>query len=92
MSAGPPRRQLEIHFCDRCGLRPSALAVAGEVLEQWAGELARVTLVPTDDERFDVLLDGESVFSMTDRGRHPEAGEINAILESRLGPPPGFGA
>jgi selenoprotein W-related protein len=90
--ADPPRHQLEIHFCDRCGLRAPALALSGEVLEQWAGELASVSLVPTADERFDVVLDRETVFSMAERGRPPQAGEINTVIESRLGPPPGFGA
>ena len=92
MSAGSPRHRLEIQFCDRCGMRPSALELCGDVLEQWASELDGVNLVPTTDDRFDVVLDGESIFSMADRGRRPEPGEINAIIESRLGPQPGFGA
>jgi selT/selW/selH-like putative selenoprotein len=92
VSAGSSRHQFEIHFCDRCGMRPSALELCGEVLEQWASELAGVNLVPVTDDRFDVMLDGEPIFSMADRGRRPEPGEINTIIESRLGPPPGFGA
>jgi predicted Rdx family selenoprotein len=90
--AGSFRHQLEIRFCDRCGLREPALGLASEVLEQWATELAGIFIVPTDDERFDVALDGEPIFTMADQGRRPVAGEINSILESRLGPPPGFGA
>jgi selenoprotein W-related protein len=92
VSAGSPRHHVEIHFCDRCGTRPAALELCGEIFEQWAAELAAVNLVPVADDRFDVLLDGETIFSMSDRGRRPESGEINTILESRLGPPPGFGA
>lgn len=90
--AGPSRHRLEIQFCDRCGRRAPALELANEVLEQWAGELAAIDLVPTEDDRLDIVLDGESIFSTAARGRRPEAGEINSILEARLGPPPGFGA
>ena len=92
MPAGSPQHQLEIRFCDGCGQRASALELAGEILEQWAAELSGVTVVPVADDRFEVLLDGESVYAMAERDRQPDGGEINTILESRLGPPPGFGA
>lgn len=92
MPADSSRHRLEIHFGYRGGSRTASLELAGEVLEQWAAELASVCLVPADAERFDVVLDGELIFSMTERGRRPEAGEINTIIESRLGPPPGFGS
>jgi predicted Rdx family selenoprotein len=89
--AGSFSHQLEIRFCDRCGHRGPALQLADDVLEQWASELAGIILVPVD-EGFDVVLDGEPIFSMSERGDTPEAGQINSILEARLGPPPGFGA
>jgi selT/selW/selH-like putative selenoprotein len=92
VSSDPTRHRLEIAFCDLCGSREPALELARQVLDQWASELAGLTLIPTADERFDVVLDGEPIFSMAQHGRHPDAAEINTILESRLGPPPGFGA
>jgi predicted Rdx family selenoprotein len=89
--AGSFSHQLEIRFCDRCGHRGRALELANDVLQQWASELAGVLLVPVD-EGFAVALDGEPIFSKSDPGDTPEAGEINSLLEARLGPPPGFGA
>jgi predicted Rdx family selenoprotein len=87
-----PRHQLEIAFCDRCGDRDQALDAAREVLEQWAAELEAVTLRPMPDDRFDVSLDGEVLFAGRTDARHPEPGQLNTLLEARLGPAPGFGA
>ena len=44
-------------------------------------------MLPSSKGRFEVVLDGELVFSKAALGRHANAGEVARILESKLGPP-----
>ena len=41
--------------------------------------------MPSSKGRFEVLLDGELIFSKAALGRHAEAGEIAAIVRDKLG-------
>jgi selenoprotein W-related protein len=86
------RHRIEIEFCVPCDFRAQALDLTREVVEQWAHAFSQICLTPSSGGRFEVTLDDELVFSKAALDRHAEPGEINAILESRLGPPPGFGA
>jgi selenoprotein W-related protein len=88
----PTGHIIEIEFCVPCDFQAQAIDLAREILDQWAQELATLTLTPSRGGRFEVSLDGEVIFSKAQLDRHASPGEINSILESRLGPPPGFGA
>jgi predicted Rdx family selenoprotein len=49
--------------------------------------LVAIRLVPASGGTFDVVLDGEVVFSKAAVGRHAEPGEVMALLAERIGPP-----
>ena len=72
MPAGSPQHHLEIKFRDGGGTRATALELAGEILDQWGTEVAGVNLVPIGEERFEVLLDGESIYAMAESAGQPE--------------------
>ena len=42
--------------------------------------------MPSSKGRFEVMLDGELIFSKAALGRHAEAGEVVAIVRGKLGP------
>ena len=48
--------------------------------------LERVDLIPSSQGRFEVVLDGELVFSKKGLGRHAEPGEVVGTLRDRIGP------
>jgi predicted Rdx family selenoprotein len=43
-------------------------------------------MLPSSGGRFEVMLDGEVIFSKKLLRRHAEAGEVAALLRDRLGP------
>lgn len=43
-------------------------------------------MIPSSKGRFEVILDGELLFSKAALGRHAKAGEIAALVRQRVGP------
>lgn len=43
--------------------------------------------MPADRGRFEVVLDGEVLFSKAALGRHAEPGEVHALIRERIGDP-----
>ncbi len=56
-----------------------------ELLKAYEDRLQSIGLIPSDGGRFEVLLDGELIYSKLLTGRHAEPGEVLGLLESRLG-------
>jgi selenoprotein W-related protein len=42
--------------------------------------------VPSSKGRFEVILDGDLIFSKAALGRHAQPGEVAALVRDRLGP------
>ena len=57
-----------------------------EVLSGWAPIVAAVELIPSSGGRFEVVLDGELLFSKQALGRHARPGEVAGLLRERMGP------
>jgi selenoprotein W-related protein len=79
------RHSVEIEFCIPCDFRPQALALTKELLDGWATQLAEIRLVPSSGGRFEVSLDGETIFSKAQLDREPGPGEIAGAIERRIG-------
>jgi len=56
------------------------------LLRGWAPVIAALELVPSSKGRFEVIVDGDLVFSKAALGRHAEPGEIAALVRARIGP------
>jgi predicted Rdx family selenoprotein len=82
--------RVEIHFATP-ELRRFATALADDLRQQWAHELADLTLVETQTGGLSVVVDGERVFSSA-KGDLPDHAQVNSEIAARLGPPPGEGA
>lgn len=48
--------------------------------------LETIELLPTSKGRFEVILDGELIFSKLALGRHANPGEVAALVRAKLGP------
>lgn len=65
---------------------PRAVGLTDELLQGWAPIIEGIELIPASKGRFEVILDGELIFSKVSLGRHAKAGEIAAIVRERVGP------
>lgn len=63
------------------------MSLANELLAGWAPIMRTVELRSGSTGRFEVVLDGELVFSKAQLKRHPKPGEVATIFERRLGKP-----
>lgn len=66
---------------------PRAVGLTDELLQRWAPLIKGIQLIPSSGGRFEVILDGELVFSKATLKRHAEPGEVVGLVEKRLGPP-----
>jgi selT/selW/selH-like putative selenoprotein len=66
------------------------VSLGAEILDSWSPVLSGVELKTGDKGRFEVLLDGEEIFSKAKLGRFPAEKEVTRLLEPRLGPAPGW--
>ncbi len=62
------------------------MSLATEVLSRWAPIMRAVELQSSSGGRFDIVLDGELVFSKKAKGRFPKPGEVAGLFEAKLGP------
>jgi len=64
---------------------PRAVGLTDELLRGWAPIIKSVDLIPSSKGRFEVILDGDLIFSKASLGRHAQPGEIVAIVRERIG-------
>lgn len=48
--------------------------------------IARLDMLPSSKGRFEVVLDGELLFSKAALGRHANPGEVARLVRDRIGP------
>lgn len=75
-----------IHFCDQCGWMLRAAWMAQELLTTFRGLIGEVTLRPGRGGVFDILLDGQLLWSRRERGRFPEITELKQLVRDRIAP------
>ncbi|MCL4368591.1 MAG: Rdx family protein [Actinobacteria bacterium] len=62
-----------------------------ELVQTYEDRIQSITLVPSDEGRFEVTVDGELIYSKLSTGRHAEPGEIARLMGERLGEDRGRG-
>ena len=62
------------------------MSLAGELLSRWAPIMRTVELRSGTSGRFEISLDGVTVFSKKELGRFPKPGEVADLFEKKLGP------
>ncbi len=54
-----------------------------DLTRQFERQLESIALLPSDGGRFEVVVDGELVFSKLELGRHAEEGEVVRLVAER---------
>jgi len=62
--------------------------LTGELLEKFTPAIESLTLIPSSQGRFEVMVDDELIFSKKALGRHAEPGEIVELFEKATGVKP----
>jgi selenoprotein W-related protein len=65
---------------------PRAVGLTDELLTGWAPIIKTIELIPSSKGRFEVIVDGELVFSKAALGRHAQPDEIAGLVRERIGP------
>ena len=52
-------------------------------------EIGKFSLVPSDGGKFEVIINGDLIFSKLQSGRHVEPGEVNGLLQKYMEENPG---
>jgi selenoprotein W-related protein len=53
-------------------------------LEEFEPDIEQITLIPSDDGRFEVEINGDLVYSKLENGRHAQPGEVVGIVKKKL--------
>ena len=77
---------VEINYCTQCRWLLRAGWMAQELLSTFDGDLAAVTLRPGTGGVFDIVLDGEMLWSRKAEGRFPDIVELKQRLRDRVDP------
>lgn len=78
---------LEITYCQPCGHQPRAVDMVNQLLATYGMPLNRkltVSLKPADKGVFDVVLDGQLIFSKHQQGRFPTVDDLKTQLDQKL--------
>ena len=66
---------------------PRAVGLTDELLQKWAPIIAGIDLKPSSGGAFEVIVDGDLLFSKRELKRHANPGEVAGLVEAKLGPP-----
>ncbi len=78
--------RIEIHYCPKCRWLARASWLAQELLTTFEDVLGEVALLPSSSGTFDVILDGDLVFSRRSAGHLPEPKELKQAIRDRIDP------
>jgi selenoprotein W-related protein len=80
------KTQLEIEYCTQCRWLLRAAWLAQELLTTFDSDITSLTLVPSTGGIFEVLLNGEVIFSRKEQSRFPESKELKQLVRDRIDP------
>lgn len=81
---------MEITYCQPCGHQPKAVDMVNQLLATYGMPLNRkltIALKPADKGVFDVVLDGQLIFSKHQQGRFPTVDDLKKSLDQKLAIP-----
>lgn len=78
--------KVEIKYCTQCRWLMRSAWMAQELLTTFDGEIAELSLIPSTGGLFEVVADGEVVWSRKDLGRFPEITELKQVVRDAIAP------
>jgi selenoprotein W-related protein len=82
----PSRPRVAIEYCTQCRWLLRAAWMAQELLTTFQDDLGEVALRPGTGGIFEVLVDGETVWSRAAEGRFPDIKELKQLVRDRIAP------
>ena len=80
-----PTPNIAITYCRLCNWMLRAAWMGQELLSTFAGEAGSLTLIPDDTGGvFEVRIDGNLIWSRSEKGRFPEIAELKQIVRDRI--------
>ena len=72
--------KIDIHYCQEWNYKPKAASLAEELRKAIGVE---ADIIPGSKGIFNVIVDGDNVFSKHKTGRFPEPGEVAGIIKQK---------
>lgn len=60
------------------------MSVTAELLKDFESDVSSWELIPSDNGRFEVSVDGELVYSKLETGRHTDGNELRPLIKAKL--------
>lgn len=80
--------KVSIEYCVPCGYTDRAFGLAQELLNKYVSHIEELTLIPSGNGLYEVIVDEELVFSKKEVERFPEDGEIAGLFEEKTNATP----
>jgi selenoprotein W-related protein len=58
--------------------------LAAEILKKYEHDIESLTLIPSQGGVYEIVVDGELIYSKETNGRHAEPGEVARLLDQYL--------
>lgn len=76
------KKNISIEYCTSWGYLGRVVALSRSILNEHKLKIGDLRIIPSLGGVFEVIVDGELVFSKTDLGRFPEKGEVEEIIKN----------
>ena len=73
---------ISIEYCSMWNYLPRAASLANEILEKYGTDVKELTLIPSGGGVFEVVKNGDLIFSKKSLDRFPDDGEVMNLIES----------
>ena len=73
---------ISIEYCSMWNYLPRAASLANEILEKYDTDVKELTLIPSGGGVFEVIKNGDLIFSKKSLDRFPDDGEVMNLIES----------
>lgn len=75
--------KISIEYCQDWNYKPRAVSLADELHKKYGSDIEDLTFIPSAGGVFEVIVDGNLVFSKKNIGRHANQGEVVKLIEQR---------
>ena len=73
---------ISIEYCSMWNYLPRAASLVNEILEKYGTDVKELTLIPSGGGVFEVIKNGDLIFSKKSLDRFPDDGEVMNLIES----------
>ena len=73
---------ISIEYCSMWNYLPRAASLANEILEKYGTDVKQLTLIPSGGGVFEVIKNGDLIFSKKSLDRFPDDREVMNLIES----------